>query len=43
MVFLLGRFTHDREFLPNAYFSKFEINRLNFTYHGALDLMTLPK
>lgn len=37
MIFFLGKVTTNREFIPNAYFSKFEIARLNFTYHGALD------
>jgi hypothetical protein len=37
MVFLLGKFTHNREFLPSNYINKFELNRLNFTYHGALE------
>lgn len=43
MVFLLAKITHNREFLPQAFFSKFEISRLNFTYHGGLDQMNLNK
>ena len=43
MVFMLGIITHNREFMPSGFFSKFEISRLNFTYHGALDGMNLNK
>ena len=41
MIFLLSKITHNREFLPQAFFSKYEISRLNYTYHGALDNMNL--
>jgi len=36
IVYFLAMISHDYEFLPDNYFIKFEISRLNFNYLGSL-------
>ena len=43
MVRYMGLLTHDRIFIPPGLLTKFEVNRLNLTYHGALDKMNMQK
>lgn len=40
MVNFLTLVSCDREHLPDNYFLKYEINRLSFTYHGAIIKVT---
>ena len=36
IVEFLSNITADRKFIVNGFLSKFEVNRLNFSQHGAL-------